>query len=107
MKKIAIIILPILAIIALILGLILADKNKELAKNKLQIIDATYRCDNNQEKLYEDDLYIYYFPCTKSTTVYLKYPNGNKILVKTALEEKKVTINELIKIGLNVIKEKK
>lgn len=106
MKKKLIIILSVLSIIIIISGIILAKKNNSTI-NKLEIIDATYMCDNYHEKFYEDNEYIYYFPCTKSSSLYIKYQNGNKYLVTSALEEEKVTIDELIKSGLEVIKEKK
>ena len=56
---------------------------------------------------YGSNNYIYYFPCSKSGTVFVLFPNGNKLLVVSALKENKVTIDELIKSGLEVIKEKK
>jgi hypothetical protein len=39
--------------------------------------------------------------------MYVKFENGNKMLISDALESKKVTINELLDAGLEVIKEKK
>ena len=97
----------IISTIAIIIGLIVSNKNKELKENQIEIIDATFMCDNNLEKFYEDNKYNYYFPCTKSTSIYIKYPNGNKILVVNALEEEKITIEELIKADLELIKKKK
>lgn len=99
--------LIILSIIIVVIGIILVIKNNTLEKNKIEIIDATYSCAESLEKFYEDDKYIYYFPCVQSTSVFVKFPNGNKLLVTKALEEEKVTIDELIKAGLNVYKEEK
>lgn len=107
MKKKLIIIISLVAIIAIVLGVFLSIKNKNLEKNSIKIIDATYSCNQSREKFYEDDNYVYYFPCIKSTSIFVKFPNGNKILVVKALEENKVTIDELIKAGLEVIKEDK
>lgn len=106
-KKIILIVLSVLAIIAIVLGIILSIKNKELEKNKIEIIDATYSCSQSREKFYEDDNYIYYFPCHQSSSVFVKFPNGTKILVTKALEDEKVTIEELTKAGLNYYKEDK
>jgi len=109
MKKKSIIIIAILGIILLIIGVILLTTNKiiQFNKSKLEIIDATFRRTEELEKFYEDDKYIYSFPCIQSTSVYVKFENGNKMLVVDALEEQKVTIKELIKAGLRVYKEEK
>ena len=101
------IVLIILAFIALIIGVILSFKTKELRNNQIQIIDASYMCSETLEKFYEDDNYTYSFPCIKSSSVFVKFPNGNKMLVIKALEEDKVTIDELIKAGLEVVKKEK
>lgn len=109
MKKKSIIILSILGIIILILGIILLTTNKIISNNKskLQIFDATYTCAKTPEQFYEDDKYIYSFPCVKSSSVYVKLENGNKMLVIDALESEKVTIDELIDAGLEVLKNEK
>ena len=105
-KKIITIGCIILGVIAITLGLILVDKNQK-NKNKIEILDATYACNQVLEKFYEDDDYTYYFPCTKSNSIYVKYKDGSKTLVVSALEDKKVTINELIDAGLDVVKKEK
>ena len=108
MKKKYIIILSVLGLTILITAIILLTKNSILnGKSQLQIIDATYNCAQTVEKIYEDDKYIYSFPCMKSSSVYVKFENGNKMLVIDALESKKVTIDELIDAGLKVYKEEK
>ncbi len=106
-NKIIIISLSILTVIAIIFGVILLNKNNILAKEKIQIIDATITCPQSLEKFYEDSNYTYYFNCIKSSSVFVKFPNGNKMLVVDALKENKVTIDELINAGLEVYKEKK
>ena len=79
MKKKPIIILTISGLIISILGIILKSNNVIKAKSELKIIDATYSCNKIKEKFYENDKYIYSFPCTQSTTIYVKFKNGNKI----------------------------
>lgn len=107
MRKKIVIILLILGMIILLMALLLRSNVIVLGRSKIKIIDATYQCANSLEKFYEDDKYIYYFPCTKSNSVYVKFSNGNKMLVKEALEDDKVTISELISAGLEVKKQKK
>ena len=108
MNKKSVIKLSILGIIILILAIILLIINKFITnKENIQIIDATYSCIQSREKFYEDDKYIYSFPCVKSQSIYVKFENGNKLLVVDALEQEKVTINQLIKAGLEVHKKEK
>ncbi len=106
-NKVLIIGLSILTVIAIIFGVILLYRNSVLTKNQVQIIDATITCPQSLEKFYEDNEYTYSFTCIKSNSVFIKFPNGNKMLVVDALNEDKVTIDELIKAGLEVHKEKK
>lgn len=107
-KKKSIIVISVLGLIILIIGIILLNKNNIIKnKSKLQIIDATYTCADAIEKFYEDDKYVYSFPCVKSDSVFVKFENGNKMLVVQALEEEKVTIDELLNAGLDVYKKEK
>ena len=106
-KNKIIIILVILAIIFIILGVLLFKKNEELKENQIKIINASYKCQKTKEVFYEDDNYIYSFPCIQSNATFVKFPNGNKMLVVKALEDNKITIEELIKAGLEVNKDKK
>ena len=106
-NKLITIVLIIVALIAIIGGIILLRKNIALKRERISIIDATYKCSGMSEKIYEDDKYIYSFPCRKSSSVFVKFPNNTKLLVTTALEEGKVTIEELIKAGLDVDKKEK
>lgn len=108
MKRKSIIILSATAVTITIIAIILLTTNKIIkSKANLEIIDATFNCAQSLEQFYEDDKYIYSFPCIQSKSVYVKFENGNKMLVVDALEENKVTINELIKAGLKVYKQKK
>ena len=107
-KRISLIVLIVLAVGIIIFGMVLYNKNRELEKNKIKIIDATYpACSSSYEKFYEDDIYIYYLTCSKSDSVFVKFPNGNKMLLKNALSEDKVTIEEVINSDLEIYKEKK
>ena len=107
-KKPILIVLIVLTIIAIIIGIIFLNKNIALSKSNIEIIDATYSCNKTKEKIYEDNNYIYYLPCAKSNSVFVKFKDTNtKVLIKEALSNNKVTINELIKAGLEVIKEDK
>lgn len=108
MKKKNIVILSSITGIILIIAIILLTTNNKIKANqKLEIIDATLNCAQSLEEFYEDDKYIYLFPCVKSNSVYVKFENGNKMLVVDALEENKVTIKELLKAGLKVYKKEK
>ena len=108
MKKKSIIILIVFSVVILIMGIILLGKNNLIKeKSKLTIIDATYACTQITEKFYEDSKYTYSFPCIQSDSVYVKFENGNKMLVVDALNAEKVTIDELINAGLKVYKQEK
>jgi hypothetical protein len=108
MKKKQVIVISLLGVIVLVIGIVILCINKVVfSKSKIQIIDATYSCAQSLEKFYEDDKYIYYFPCVQSGSVYVKFENGNKMLVVDALEEEKVTIEELLDAGLEVRKQEK
>ena len=107
MKKKFILILIIASIVLIIIAFVLLLKKDLLKEQKIDILDATYSCENIPEKFYEDDKYIYSFPCTKSTSVFVKLEDGSKMLITKALEEEKVTIDELLEAGLEVIKNEK
>ena len=106
-KKKYIIILLACGIVAIILGIIFKNVTDSVTMSKIEIIDATYSCGNNPQEFYKDSKYIYYFPCRKSDSVYVKYKNGNKELVVTALENGNVTIDQLEKAGLKFYKNEK
>lgn len=105
-KKVITIGCIILGVIAIIIGLFFVKKVED-KKHKIEILDATYICSESLEKFYEDDDYTYYFPCVKSSSVYVKFEDGTKVLVVDALNDKKVTIKELIDADLEIIKKKK
>ena len=113
MKKNKLVIIFIaLAVIILVIALLLFNKNKELQAKQIKVIDASYRTENSdecktREIFYEDDKYVYSFPCIQSSSTYVKFANGNKMLVIKALEEQKVTIDELLKVYPNINKDNK
>ena len=99
MKKKNAIVVSLLGIIVLVIGIVIFCMNKVIFNNsKIELIDATFSCAQGGFIFYEDDKHIYSFLCSNSErTIYVKFENGNKMLVVEALEEKKVTIDELIK----------
>ena len=107
-KRTVIILLVFISLIAIILGIVLLIKNNDLNKQKITILDATYNCNQVKEVLYEDSDYKYILPCQKSNSMFIKFSkNDNKVPIKKALDDKLVTIDELIKAGLEVTTEKK
>ena len=76
-------------------------------KNEIIIIDKTKECTLMLEAFYEDDNYKYFIPCTDSMLIYIKINNSLEIKLIDALNEKKVTIEEVIEAGLEIIKEEK
>lgn len=106
-RKVILIALIVLAFGTIVVGVLLSKKNHELEASKIKILDATYACSDTYEKFYEDSEFIYYFICSKSDSVFVKLPNGNKMLVVDALDDNKITIDELINTELNIYKERK
>lgn len=77
----------------------------KLDKDDFIVQDETKECDDALQEIARDDLFIYYLPCIKSHTMFLKYGDGTKISVKYALKEKKVTISELKNKGVQIFQE--
>ena len=111
-KKIIIILIPIICII----GVVFISENKYIDKNSqtfthLKIIDKTKEenitCNTALEQFYEDKEYIYYFPCEKSKYVIVIYSNGYQETVKSSLEYGDITIEDLEKNNIEFIKQKK
>lgn len=80
--------------------------NSNIDDNDYKIINTTEKCVEEKEKIYEDNLYIYYLPCISSQNISLKYKDGKTILLTEAIEQKIVTIEELVNNGLKLEKEK-
>lgn len=77
----------------------------------LEIEDRTkednYTCDMALEKIYEDDNNEYYFNCIKSGDIFVKYVNGEKENVKSALNSGRITLKDLDTWKIGYITEKK
>lgn len=65
----------------------------------LEIVDMTkdtnYTCDTALEKIYEDDKNEYYFNCIKSQDIIVKYVNGERENIKSALKRGSVSLKDL------------
>lgn len=112
-KSIIKIILSVIIIISGVIILVLYRKklynrNYEEAMKyinyEVKIIDDNKDCDNNKEKFYEDEYYIYYFKCIKSDKVYAVINNEEKYLVKDLLNNNQtkyeINIDRLKNAGL-------
>ena len=99
LKKKPVIVVSLLGVIVLVIGLVIFSINKIIFNSsKLEIIDATYTCVQGGFAFYEDEENIYSFSCSNSEkSMYVKFENGNKMLIVDALEMDVVTIDELIK----------
>ena len=97
------------AFVAIAIGLLLANKDilNVFNKSKIEVIDASYSCIQQLEQIYEDDEYTYSLPCVKSASIYVKLENGDKVPLVDALRDGKVTIEELIRAGLEIYETKK
>ena len=71
------------------------------------IKDENDGCQRGEELIYEDDDYSYYLPCLSSYKIYLEWTDGDRDLIKNALNNNKVTIESLIDHGLEVVKHEK
>ena len=69
-----------------------------------KIVDENESCDNTEEFLYADKNYDYYLPCLSSYNIYLYWTDGDKDLIKDALNNHKVDMASLIEHGLKVNK---
>ena len=77
----------------------------------LKIIDDNKDCDNQLEKFYEDEYYIYYFKCNKSDKVYALINDKEKYLVKDLLNNNPtryfIDIESLKEAGLEFVQKSK
>jgi len=69
--------------------------------------EESYTCDMALEKIYEDDNNEYYFSCIKSKDIFVKYVNGEKENIKSALSRGRVTLKDLDACKIQYITEKK
>ena len=68
-----------------------------------RIIDSSETCADSLEEIYQTDTHTYYLPCEKSGDLYLQWNNGLITYLKDDLNKSNVSIESLIKHGLEVI----
>jgi len=66
----------------------------------LEIVDTSknikdFSCDEALEEFYQDDNYVYYFSCIKSSYVIVKYKDGSQVTVRKSLKNGDITISDL------------
>ncbi len=76
---------------------------KEIVDTSEDIDD--FVCADSLEEFYRDDDYVYYYSCTKSKYVLVKYTYGYKETVTEALKEKRITIKDLDDYQIKYYKE--
>ena len=78
-----------------------------IGNNKITIIDrSSGNCPQAIEYYYEDNEYKYYFTCIISGSIFVKV-DGVEYNIKTALNNKIVTMNDLIEAGFKPLKKSK
>ena len=77
---------------------ILIDKTKE---------EPNFVCAEALEGFYQDDNYYYYYSCIKSDYIIVRYKDGSEETVKEAINNGKITINDLDKFNIGYYKEEK
>lgn len=78
-----------------------------IGNNKITIIDrSSDNCPQAIEYYYEDNEYKYYFTCIISGSIFVKV-DGVEYNIKTALNNKIVTMNDLIEAGFKPLKKSK
>jgi hypothetical protein len=85
---------------------IVTKKVTVLDSPEFSIVDETEMCASALELIWSDYLYEYYLPCIKSSNIKIKFESSEVLLID-ALEEHKITIEELISGGLSIYKETK
>lgn len=76
------------------------------------IIDKTksidnFACDTALDPFYEDDKYVYSYPCIISDYIIVKYSDGTEETVKEALKNNRIEIGYLDKFDIDYIKVEK
>lgn len=86
---------------------IITDKDNNITTDKTKIEDRSNgACAQAIEYYYEDNAYKYYFTCIKSNNIYV-IKNNKEYTIKYALNNKIVTMQELIDNGFKPLKESK
>jgi hypothetical protein len=99
--KTILILVGIFALLIASIVLFFVDRKND---NDITIVDKTGEvCGEALLYFYEDSEYKYYFSCLKNIWVQV---NGDEYEVSDALENKVVTIDELVAAGLKFSKEK-
>lgn len=78
----------------------------------ITIIDKTktiddFACDTALDPFYEDDKYVYSYPCIISDYIVVKYSDGTEETVKEALKNNRIEIGYLDKFDIDYIKVEK
>lgn len=132
MKKKMLIVIAILLVIVVILGILYAldtymmKNNKpvifstwgydyappELIGDVVNIVDKTkenseFACSMALEKIFEDGKNEYYLSCIKSKYIIVKYENGYKEDVKSALKNSSIGIDDLDRFNIDYITQEK
>ena len=81
------------------------DENITIIDKSKEIKD--FACDTALEKFYEDDKYVYSYPCIISDYIIVKYSDGTEETVKEALENNRIEIGDLDKFDISYIKQEK
>ena len=105
--KITLKIIFITLLIVILIGLVILvfSNNEDEDVNKIvdyKIVDNTTSCTEGLEEIYKDNKSTYYLPCIKSANIEIVWDNGEKDLLKNAINNKKVTIESLKEHGLEV-----
>jgi len=74
------------------------DKSKEI---------VGFSADTALEPFYEDDKYVYCYPCIISDYIIVKYSDGTEETVKEALKNNRIEIGYLDKFNIHYIKQEK
>ncbi len=77
----------------------------ESKKLTYQIIDSKNSCDEKKNLIFEDKEYKYYLPCSKKEEIIIKFSNGDEYTLKEILDKNIISLDDLVKKGLNVEKE--
>ena len=79
-------------------------KTDKITTNVFKITNVTTTCDDYEEELFKDSEYTYYLVCSKSSNITIKYFDGDVYTLKDMLENKYLTIDNLINSGLIIKK---
>ena len=76
----------IVIFLIMVFSFLVIKRNNDIDNSySIEFIDESTTCNEEQEKFYESDKYIYYFNCVKSDSVYVKFNGKDKYLLKDIL----------------------